>query len=321
MQQLYEALLTREQDRLRELVENLCRAEGDREALDYVLKFAVLAFSPTLHSRGAVYASLAALDLLDGLPNPSGVIVECAAYAAETRLPWSESPITDPPAVEGIDAANPRHLDEAIRRRDLRAAERWLAAAILEDAPAVEFFDAAARFAGEEGYGFTTATAAWRIAEHAPAARFVSLRTALLEWVRVRDGAGARRVDATAVAPRKVIDLYVMQQGRIELFTPLLVLDAALTAEAVTGKRDRYRPVVDRYALPVEWRHGAAPECDWSMEDLAYRYSRDYAAFLMSVPISHRLSRELPDSGAERIPSAAQHNLEYAETFEEWSFA
>jgi hypothetical protein len=320
MQQLYEALLTREQDRLRTLVENLCRAEGNREALDYVLKFAVLAFSPTLHSRGAVYASLAALDLLDEMPNPSDVIVECAGYAAETRLPWSEAPITDPPAVEGIDAANPRHLDDAVRTRDLRAAERWLAAAIREDAPAVEFFDAAARFAGEEGYGFTTAAAAWRIAAHSPAARFVSLRTALLEWVRVRDG-GARRADAATVEPRQVIDLYVMQKGRLELFAPLLVLDAALTAEAATGKRDRYRPVVDRYAVPVEWRHGAAPESDWSMEDLAYRYSRDYAAFLMSVPISRRLSREMPDCGAERIPSAAQYNLDHAETFEEWSFA
>lgn len=321
MQQLYEALLTREQDQLRTLVENLCRTEGSREALDYVLRFAVLAFSPTLHSRGAVYASLAALDLLDELPEPSRVIIECATYAAETRLPWSEAPITDPPEVKGIDAANPRHLDVAIRSRDLRAAERWLAAAIEEDAPAVEFFDAAARFAGEEGFGFTTAAAAWRIASYAPAARFVSLRTALLEWVRTREQSSQARAESPAVTPRQVIDLYVMHEGKIDLFSPLLVLDAALMAEAVTGKSGRYSPIVDRYAIPVEWRHGSPTDRAWSIGDLAYRYSRDYATFLLSVPISARLERELPECGAERIPGAAQYNLEYAETYEEWSFA
>jgi hypothetical protein len=320
MQQLYEALLTREQDQLRTLVENLCRTEGSREALDTVLRFAVLAFSPTLHSRGAVYASLAALDLLNELPEPSRVIIECATYVAETRLPWSEAPITDPPEVKGIDAANPRHLDVAIRARDLRAAERWLAAAIDEDAPAVEFFDAAARFAGEEGFGFTTAAAAWRIAKHSPAARFVSLRMALLEWVRVRDGSSTSS-EEPAVTPRQVVDLYVMHEGKIDLFSPLLVLDAALVAEAVTGKSGRYRPIVDRYAIPVELHGGALADRPWSIDDLAYRYSRDYATFLLSVPISRRLERELPECGAERIPGAGGYNLEYAETYEEWSFA
>ncbi len=71
---------------------------------------------------GAVYAAHDALDV--------DMIVECARYAAESRQPWSEPPILDPPepssgAVEELRAA--------ARDGDRPRAERWLSAR-LEDA-------------------------------------------------------------------------------------------------------------------------------------------------------------------------------------------
>jgi hypothetical protein len=96
-----------------------------------VTRFAVLAYAPSQHAKRAVMACRAAHDVRDELGERwLEMIVECARYTAESRQPWSEPPILDPPQV---DESAPRDLDElraAIAANDRFRAERWLAARI-----------------------------------------------------------------------------------------------------------------------------------------------------------------------------------------------
>jgi len=87
----------------------------------------VLAYAPSQHAKRAVMACRAAYDVREELGDHwTEMIVECARYAAESRQPWSEPPILEPP--EPLDGS----LDE-LRAGDLLRGERWLSAR-LEDA-------------------------------------------------------------------------------------------------------------------------------------------------------------------------------------------
>lgn len=89
-----------------------------------VARFAVLAYAPSQHAKRAVMACRAAHDFLS-----VDWSIECARYAAESRQPWSEPPILDPPRVdELID------LHAALAVNDRLAAEHWLASH-LDSAP------------------------------------------------------------------------------------------------------------------------------------------------------------------------------------------
>jgi hypothetical protein len=91
----------------------------------------VLAYAPSQHAKRAVMAARAAHDLRDAMGERwTDLIIECARYAAESRQPWSEPPIPDPPVV---DDAQPRDIEElraAIDAKDRPRAERWLAARV-----------------------------------------------------------------------------------------------------------------------------------------------------------------------------------------------
>ena len=89
-----------------------------------VARFAVLAYAPSQHAKRAVMACRAAYEF-----RSLEMIVECARYAAESRQPWSEPPILDPPQVEELI-----DLHAAIGAKDRIAAEHWLASH-LDEAP------------------------------------------------------------------------------------------------------------------------------------------------------------------------------------------
>lgn len=96
-----------------------------------VTRFAVLAYAPSQHAKRAVMACLAAHDVREELGERwTEMILECARYASESRQPWSEPPMLDPPEPSSGELAE---LRSAMRDGDRLRGERWLAAR-LEDA-------------------------------------------------------------------------------------------------------------------------------------------------------------------------------------------
>ena len=151
---LYEPLIERDLDAIPAAVRAFASEQSIDELFLAVARFAVLAYAPSLHAKRAVIACLATHSLRE----ESGeqwldLLIECARYAAESRQPWSEPPILEPPA---LDAAQPRDLDElraAMKAGDRLRGERWLAAR-LDDA-ALE--DDLRAVAGDEALLITTA--------------------------------------------------------------------------------------------------------------------------------------------------------------------
>lgn len=110
---LYEPLIERDLDAIPAAARAFADEHSTDELFVAVARFAVLAYAPSQHSKRAVMACRAAYELGATFE----LIVECARYAAESRPPWSEPPILDPPEpLEG-----PLDLSDRLR------AERWLA--------------------------------------------------------------------------------------------------------------------------------------------------------------------------------------------------
>lgn len=96
-----------------------------------ITRFAVLAYAPSQHAKRAVMACVAAHDVREELGDRwTEMILECARYAAESRQPWSEPPMLEPPEPSSGDG---EELRAAMRDGDRLRGERWLAAR-LEDA-------------------------------------------------------------------------------------------------------------------------------------------------------------------------------------------
>lgn len=129
---LYEPLIERELDAI-PAAARAYAAEHSAEALWIaVARFAVLAYAPSQHAKRAVTACRAAHDVRDVLGDRwLDMIVECARYAAESRQPWSEPPILDPPPPS--ERKDLDELRDAVEANDRHRAERWLAAR-LDDA-------------------------------------------------------------------------------------------------------------------------------------------------------------------------------------------
>jgi hypothetical protein len=114
---LYEPLIERDH----ESFARAARAVPPDELWLAVARFAVLAYSPSQHGKRAVMACRAAYTFRHHdafLP----LTLECARYAADSRQPWSEPPILEPPS----------HAAPSLNG-DRLAAEAWLGAH-LEDA-------------------------------------------------------------------------------------------------------------------------------------------------------------------------------------------
>jgi len=117
---LYERLIERDLD-------GIAPAAGAFESADdlflAVARFAVLAYAPSQHAKRAVMCCRAAHELREVMGERwTELLVECARYTAESRQPWSEPPLFEPP--EPSDES----LREAIAGGDRLRAERWLSA-------------------------------------------------------------------------------------------------------------------------------------------------------------------------------------------------
>ena len=131
MSALYEPLIERDLAAIPAAARAFASEHSAEELWIAVARFAVLAYAPSQHSKRAVMACRAAYDVREQLGERwLDMIIECARYAAESRQPWSEPPILDPPRVEErID------LHAALGANDRLAAEHWLASH-LDEAPA-----------------------------------------------------------------------------------------------------------------------------------------------------------------------------------------
>ena len=167
MNELYEPFLERELEAIPDAVRAYRAEHSPEETWLAVTRFALLAYAPSEHSRHALLCCLAVHDV--GITDEW--LVELARYAAESRQPWSEPPIFDPPAVE-VDPGALRDLLE-----DRHAAERWLAfhlddgedelrAVAAEHGDALLVVDAAIRLVpllGEKGKYATLRVGVWDV--------------------------------------------------------------------------------------------------------------------------------------------------------------
>lgn len=129
--ELYAPLIERDLVAFPKVAHAFLEAHSPDELWLAVTRFAVLAYAPSQHAKRAVMACLAANDLREELGDRwTDMVLECARYAAESRQPWSEPPMLDPPEPS---FGNIEELRAAMRDGDRLRAERWLAAR-LEDA-------------------------------------------------------------------------------------------------------------------------------------------------------------------------------------------
>jgi hypothetical protein len=129
--ELYEPLIERDLDAFPAVAHGFLESHSPDELWLAIARFAVLAYAPSQHGKRAVMACLAAHDVRDELDDRwIEMVIACARYAAESRQPWSEPPILDPPEPSSGDV---EELRTAMRDGDRMRAERWLSAR-LDDA-------------------------------------------------------------------------------------------------------------------------------------------------------------------------------------------
>jgi len=106
---LYDPLLERDVDGIRAATREYRRDHTSHELFQAVARFALLAYSPSQHGKHAVISCLSAHELRgEAGERYDDLLTECAIYAASARQPWSEPPITDPPALDGDEPDEPR---------------------------------------------------------------------------------------------------------------------------------------------------------------------------------------------------------------------
>lgn len=240
---------------------------------------------------------LSAWELRDDLGSQwDELLTECAIYAATSRQPWSEPPITDPPALRPGDSGEIDELRECVAALDRLRAERWLARRYRDRNFARDFFTVATDDFDDLGHKLIVAVTAWKLAKIFPP--YPTLRTAIWEMT-------AYRGSARSPVGFDVIERMLANRGDVESAHAVFVYDAALE----TGDQE----IVKRVAgsrLPV----ASEGEPVTGNRQPIYRLARDYGAYLKSCVVAKRL-------GDERIAEAAKYNLDHAPSFEDFSFA
>jgi hypothetical protein len=324
--ELYEPLIGRDLDAIPAAVRAF-RAEHDAEALWSALaRFAVLAYAPSQHARHAVLATLAARELQPEISDEryDELLTECAIYAAASRQPWSEPPISDPPPLAPGQRDDIGEVREAIAAGDRLRAERWLAKRIDDPALAVDFFRVAADDFSDMGHKLIVAVAAWQLASlFDPRGRFATLRIATWEWI-ARPAAPAEdephEVDGSALWQR-LVHRFVADRGELEAAHRLFLLDAAEQAAAIAGELgvlERVRRHLDGETGEVALLPRLAGEEPSAVP--VYRLARDYAECLKVHALAGRLRLRHPELPLDGFIAAAETNR-LNSNFEEWSFA
>src|SRR5437763_11273792 len=142
---MIESLLERDETRIRAAIREFCESHSTDELFLEVARFAVMAYAPSQHSKHALLACLSAHDIREECGDRwDSLLTECAIYAAQSRQPWSEPPILDPPAVEPDQRGDVEELRAAVAAGDRLRAERWLAKRIDDPVLAHDYFTVAA---------------------------------------------------------------------------------------------------------------------------------------------------------------------------------
>ena len=308
---LYDPLLERDVDGIRAATREYRRDHTSDELFQAVARFALLAYSPSQHGKHAVISCLSAHELRgEAGERYDDLLTECAIYAASARQPWSEPPITDPPALDGDEPDEPR----------LRA-ERWLARRLDARDFAHEYFTAAAEDFEDYGHKLIVAVTAWKLASiFGQQGRYASLRIGVWEMTAYHGQRYEERGNALDTEPllERLIDQLYANGGDIISAHAIFLLDAALQAgdERVLVRVRDYLSGAAGFSppnRPIGGLKAAAPPI--------YRFARDYGALLEMHAVAKRLRALFPALNTDRMLAAAQYNLDHAPSFEEFSFA
>jgi hypothetical protein len=321
--QLYDPMVERDTAAIRAAVSKLRETESSDDLLSAVTRFAVLAFCPSQHSKAALCAVIAAREVAADIGNHlDELITECAMYTADSRAPWSEPPIDSPPPFEDDQRGSIDEIRQAIEERDRLKGEMWLAKVLtLDDFPS-RFFEASLLTLPGSEQGVVVAAAAWRIAQSVPREHwFATLRVAIAEWTH--EGLYPQHAfEGTAAAAdilRQLVAMYEAEGATPLAFQALALFDAAEAFREVAP--EAYAAVI-AHLSHHRTESVETMEVDAALDTPVYRLGRDYAAYLQSHAIRSRLLRQSHDASVlNRMVALAQHNLQHADSYEEWSFA
>jgi hypothetical protein len=302
---LYEPLLERDEPGIRAAIRDFRQSHSSEELFASIARFAVLAYAPSQHAKHAVISCRSAWEIRDRLGDRfDDVLTECAIYAAASRQPWSEPPITDPPAIGADQRGDIEELRESVASQDRLRAERWLARRYRDPDFLHDYFTVASDDFEDLGHKLIVAVTAWKLASiFGASGRYAALRIGVWEMTAYR-GTPASPVHGDVVADM------VANRGDIESAHAVFLLDAALeTGDAEVIRRLRSAAASRRLQGGAE-----APHSKGLPTLPIYRLARDYGAYLKSFSVASRL-------GDDRIIAAAKYNLDHAPSFEEFSLA
>lgn len=315
-QQLLDPLLERDEQQIRARIASLAESEAAGALDDAVLQFAVLAHAPSLPSRSALLAAIAARRL-DLQPSQRvALLAEVAIYAAATRRPWSEPPIFEPPAP--VNDTSGEAVRRAIDGGDREHAEAWLHA-VHEDQQRLAEGSVAALSRNPESVLVTTACAGL-LSEVDPHAVPAMLRVIATEWTTGDEPARTTpHADASAIASR-LGSRYVRSGGDVFVARALLQLDAALRLTDLGATAELVQRAVDAIDVPGAEetshanlsRRGEAP---------VYRLARDFGSWLLLCEAAPRLATHFPSLDFDEVIAAAEENAIHGAGYEEWSLA
>lgn len=323
---LYDSLIERDVDGIRTSLRDFRAKHSSDELFLTVARFAVLAYSPSLHGKHAVLCCLAAHDVRDILGGSfDDVVIECAIYAALGRQPWSEPPILDPPAVAADQRTDVEELRNAIRERDRLRAERWLAARLDDEHLPRDFFRVACDDFEDLGQKLIMAVAAWRLSTIlGEKGRFAALRIGTWEMVASNGEPYRERGEVVDFQPliEALVDRTVAERGSLFAIHSLFLLDAACDAASIAndlGIASRARAFLTSVVESAGGRssHERAPASSGGIP--LYTLGRDCGACLIAQAVARRLVERFPGVDVAPMLAAAHENLETAASMEEWS--
>lgn len=269
----------------------------------------MLAYAPSQHSKHAMICCLSAWQLREKLGEGfDDLLAECAIYAAASRQPWSEPPITDPPTLDANQRGEADELRQSVAAQDRLRGERWLAKRYRDPHFTRDYFTVAADDFEDLGHKLIVAVAAWKLAAiFGEQGSYPTLRTGIWEMTAYR---GERYQEKGGSIDRQtLIQNMVANRGDIFSAHALFLYDAA----EQTGDPDVIRRVRDYLASVGPASAGRdllKPVHTPVHTPPIYRLARDYGAYLKSFVL-----------GDDRVIAAAKYNLDHAPSFEEFTFA
>ncbi len=309
---LYDPLLERDEAGIRAAIREFRRTHTSDELFATIARFAVLAYAPSQHAKHAVICCLSAYELREELGDRfDDLLTECAIYAASSRQPWSEPPITDPPALDDDQRGDVDELRESIAASERLRAERWLAKRYRDPEFAHDFFTVAVDDFEDLGHKLIVAVTAWKLATIFPS--YATLRIGIWEMAAYQ----GERYEETGVAldhetlRARLIDNMVASGGDIISAHTLFLFDAALETKDAGVIRRVCDYLTNSVGPALSGHEGLKPV---PTQAPIYRLARDCGAYLKSFVVAKRLRDA-------RIVSASKYNLDHAPSFEEFSFA